>query len=60
VILENLAILRQHLKQKGVFIGSGVLESDEEKISIKAARAGFTIEPIMTRDSWMSFRIKNQ
>jgi ribosomal protein L11 methyltransferase len=60
VILENLAILRQHLKQKGVFIGSGVLESDEEKISIKAASAGFTIEPIMTRDSWMSFRIKNQ
>jgi ribosomal protein L11 methyltransferase len=60
VILENLAVLRQHLKQKGVFIGSGVLESDEEKISIKAANAGFTIEPIMTRDSWMSFRIKNQ
>jgi ribosomal protein L11 methyltransferase len=60
VILENLAILRQHLKQKGVFIGSGVLESDEEKISIKAASAGFTIEPLMTRDSWMSFRIKNQ
>jgi ribosomal protein L11 methyltransferase len=60
VILENLAFLRQHLKEKGVFIGSGVLESDEKKISIKAASAGFTIEPLMTRDSWMSFGIKNQ
>jgi ribosomal protein L11 methyltransferase len=59
VILENLPILRQHLKQKGVFIGSGVLESDEEKISLKAASAGFTIERNMTRDSWMSFSIKN-
>jgi ribosomal protein L11 methyltransferase len=59
VILENLPILRQHLKQKGVFIGSGVLESDEEKISLRAASAGFTIERNMTRDSWMSFSIKN-
>ena len=60
VILENMDILRQHLNQSGVFIGSGVLESDEEKIMIKATTAGFTMERLMLKDSWMSFRLKNQ
>lgn len=59
VILENMDFLRQHLTKSGVFIGSGVLESDEEKIRTKAAGAGFTIEKGMTKDSWMSFSIKN-
>jgi ribosomal protein L11 methyltransferase len=60
VILENMDILRQHLNQSGVFIGSGVLESDEEKIMIKATTAGFTMERLMIKDNWMSFRLKNQ
>ncbi len=60
VILENMEFIRQHLNQTGVFIGSGVLESDEEKIRIKAASAGFTIERLMIKDSWISFRLKNQ
>jgi ribosomal protein L11 methyltransferase len=60
VILENMDILRQHLNQSGVFIGSGVLESDEEKIKIKATTAGFTMERLMIKDNWMSFRLKNQ
>jgi len=59
VILENMEFLRQHLKQSGVFMGSGVLESDEERIRAKAASAGFTVEREMTKDSWMSFRIIN-
>ena len=59
VILENLEFLRQHLNKTGVFIGSGVLESDEEKISMKAASAGFTFERLMKKDNWMSFRLKN-
>jgi ribosomal protein L11 methyltransferase len=60
VILENLEYLRQHLHESGVFIGSGVLVSDEEKIRIKAASAGFTLEQLMSKDNWMSFRLKNQ
>jgi len=60
VILENVEFLRQHLHKTGVFIGSGVLESDEEKIRIEAASAGFAIERLMIKDNWMSFRIKNQ
>jgi ribosomal protein L11 methyltransferase len=60
VILENMDILRQHLNQSGVFIGSGVLESDEEKIMIRATTAGFTMERLMIKDRWMSFRLKNQ
>ena len=44
VILENMKNIRQHLTESGVFIGSGVLESDEEKIRIAAAGAGFTLE----------------
>jgi ribosomal protein L11 methyltransferase len=60
VILENMEFLRQHLNQSGVFIGSGVLESDEEKIRLKALPAGFTMERLMIKDSWMSFRLKNQ
>lgn len=60
VILENVDFLRQHLNQSGVFIGSGVLESDEEKIRIKATTAGFTMERLMIKDNWMSFRFKNQ
>ena len=60
VILENMEFLRQHLNQSGVFIGSGVLESDEEKISKKAHEAGFTLERLMNRDNWICFSLKNQ
>jgi ribosomal protein L11 methyltransferase len=60
VILGHLDNIRQHLTGSGVFIGSGVLESDEEKIRIKAASAGFTLERGMVRDNWMSFSLKNQ
>jgi ribosomal protein L11 methyltransferase len=59
-MLENMGIFRQHLNQSGVFIGSGVLESDEEKIRIKAASAGFTMEILMIKDNWMSFKLKIQ
>jgi len=60
VILENMENIRQHLSESGVFIGSGVLESDEEKIRIRAAKAGFIMERKKTRDNWMSFSLKNQ
>jgi ribosomal protein L11 methyltransferase len=60
VILENLKYIRQHLTESGVFIGSGVLESDEEKIRITAASVGFILEPGVTKDSWMSFSLKNE
>jgi ribosomal protein L11 methyltransferase len=60
VILENMDFIRQHLNQSGVFIGSGVLETDEEKISTRAASAGFTMMKGMIKDNWMSFSLKNQ
>jgi len=60
VILENMDSLRQHLKQTGVFIGSGVLESDEEKIRKRAVGAGFIFELQVIKDNWMSFSLKNQ
>ena len=60
VILENMDFIRQHLNQSGVFIGSGVLASDEEKIRIKATTSGFTMERLMIKDNWMCFRLKNQ
>ena len=60
VILENLENIQQHLKETGVFIGSGVLESDEEKIRIRATGAGFTLKRLMIKDNWMSFRLKNR
>lgn len=60
VILENMDSIRQHLRPSGVFIGSGVLESDEEKIRVKAAASGFRMERLMTRDNWMGFRLENQ
>ncbi|HEY4965126.1 MAG TPA: 50S ribosomal protein L11 methyltransferase [Puia sp.] len=60
VILENLKNIRQHLTGSGVFIGSGVLESDEEKIRTIAASAGFTLERGKTKDNWMCFSLKNQ
>ncbi len=60
VILENMDFLRQHLNQSGVFIGSGVLSSDEEKIRMKATSAGFTMDRLMIKDNWMSFRLKIQ
>ena len=59
VILENMEFLRQHLTQTGVFIGSGVLESDEEKIRMKALQSGMTMERLMIKDNWMSFSLKN-
>ncbi len=60
VILENMKNIRQHLTGTGVFIGSGVLESDEEKIKLAAANAGFTFEFGMKKDNWMCFSLKNQ
>lgn len=60
VILQNMEILRQHLKDSGVFIGSGVLESDEEKIRVKASVSGIIMEKLAVRDSWMSFRLRIQ
>jgi ribosomal protein L11 methyltransferase len=60
VILENMPFLRQHLTGSSVFIGSGVLESDEEKISRKAIQEGFLMERLLIKDNWMSFSLKNQ
>jgi ribosomal protein L11 methyltransferase len=60
VILENMEFLRQHLTQSGVFIGSGILESDEEKINQQALKAGLLMERLMTKDNWMSFSLKIQ
>jgi ribosomal protein L11 methyltransferase len=58
VVLENMEFLRQHLADSGVFIGSGVIESDEEKIRLKAASLGFSMEKLVTKDNWMSFSLK--
>ena len=60
VILENMDSIRQHLNQTGVFLGSGVLGSDEKKIREKATNAGFAFELQMIKDNWMSFSLKNQ
>jgi len=60
VILENMKFIRQHLNKTGVFIGSGVLESDEERIRLKATANGFELEKLMIKDNWMSFRLRNQ
>jgi ribosomal protein L11 methyltransferase len=60
VILENMDSLRQHLSRTGVLIGSGVLESDEERIRKKAVDCGFVFELQMIKDNWMSFSLKNQ
>jgi ribosomal protein L11 methyltransferase len=59
VILENMKNIRQHLTESGVFIGSGVLASDEEKIKNSAVNAGLTLERGLIRDNWMSFSLKN-
>jgi ribosomal protein L11 methyltransferase len=58
VVLENMEFLRQHLVDSGVFIGSGVLESDEEKIRLKATSLGFSMEKLVIKDNWMSFSLK--
>jgi ribosomal protein L11 methyltransferase len=60
VILENMEVLRQHLTQSGVFIGSGVLESDEEKINQKAKKEGLWMQRRMIKDNWMGFSLKIQ
>ncbi len=60
VIMETIPILRQHLKDSGVFIGSGVLESDEEIIRTKATSSGLNMKTLMTKDNWMSFSLKIQ
>jgi ribosomal protein L11 methyltransferase len=60
VILETMPILRQHLKNSGVFIGSGVLESDEEIIRLKATSSGLNMKRQITKDNWMSFSLKIQ
>jgi ribosomal protein L11 methyltransferase len=58
VLLENMEFLRQHLEESGVFIGCGVLESDEEKIRLMATSLGFLMQKLRTKDNWMSFSLK--
>ena len=58
VLLENMEFLRQHLEDSGVFIGCGVLESDEEKIRQLSTSLGFYMEKLRIRDNWMSFSLK--
>jgi ribosomal protein L11 methyltransferase len=60
VILENMDSMRQHLNETGVLIGSGILESDEERIKKKAVDCGFVFELQMIKDNWMSFSLKNR
>ncbi len=57
VILDNMGSIRQHLTSKGVFIGSGVLESDEDRIHVSASNAGFIFQRLMIKDNWMSFSL---
>jgi ribosomal protein L11 methyltransferase len=59
VLLENMPFFRQHLTQKGVFIGSGILESDEGRMRARAALYGFKMEKRLTKDNWMSFSLGN-
>jgi ribosomal protein L11 methyltransferase len=59
VLLENMAFLRQHLTQTGVLLGSGILASDEDKMSARAAFYGFKLAKRMTMDNWISFSLKN-
>jgi len=59
VILEIIPVLRQHLTPDGVFIGSGVLESDEEKIRQAAGLSGLQMEKRKIRDNWICFSLKN-
>jgi ribosomal protein L11 methyltransferase len=58
VILENIPFLRQHLGGSGVFIGCGVLESDEGKIQQAASSCGLIMKRLKTKDNWMSFSLE--
>ena len=60
VILDNMKNFQQHLTHSGVLMGSGVLESDEEKIRNSAASHGFMMERVMTRDNWICFCLKTK
>ncbi len=57
VILDSMETIRQHLTVDGVFIASGVLVSDEERIRTRAVTAGFVMRVESEQDNWMRFRL---
>lgn len=58
VILSNMENYRQHLERSGVLIGSGILETDEDKVAESAQRAGLKMERICETDNWLCFNLK--
>ena len=58
VILEMMPVFGQHLTAGGVLLGSGVLESDEERIRVCATDNGFLMSVVAVRDNWMSFTLR--
>ncbi len=60
VILAAMPFFGQHLSADGVLIGSGVLDSDEEKILRSATNEGFFMNVLAVRDNWMNFSLRKR
>ncbi|MBY0535248.1 MAG: 50S ribosomal protein L11 methyltransferase [Chitinophagaceae bacterium] len=54
VLLASMESLKQHLKQDGVLIMSGLLKGDREAIEEKAMHSGLVIRGLKEREGWIS------
>jgi ribosomal protein L11 methyltransferase len=59
VILANVQILKQQLKQNGVLLLSGLLKEDENDILSATDKLGFKLINSIERSNWLSIRLSN-
>lgn len=54
VLLSSMEALRQHLREEGVLVMSGLLKGDQEAIEEKAIHSGLIVRGLKEREGWIS------
>jgi len=58
VILASLGALYQRIEKGGDLLVSGILVQDRERVEEAAAKEGWQLQDIQTRDGWHMFHFK--
>jgi ribosomal protein L11 methyltransferase len=57
VILENFDVLKDQLKNEGILLLSGLLETDRNDILRKAKKLNLSVKKIINRNNWIAIQL---
>jgi len=57
VLIDYMSFFRQHLREKGILLLSGIITDDDERILIEAKRAGFRLKDRYREDEWLAMNL---